>query len=61
MNCDACGEELDIINQSPRYLLLTCMTPGCRNAGRAAVASNLEYLEFLEETVYEMRSQTRAV
>jgi len=45
-----CGEEFDVISESPRSAMMQCINKKCNNFGRAAIGPNLRYLELLNRT-----------
>lgn len=48
--CD-CGEEFDVIVESPRYAIMRCENQGCENFGRAVISRNYRYLDLIEKLI----------
>ena len=45
LSCQACGVEMDIINQTPRLQVNVCCQEECGRYGAAVVSENIEYQE----------------
>jgi hypothetical protein len=43
MNCPKCNEEMDIVNQTPRYQINVCVNQFCPAFDRPALGRNEEY------------------